>query len=139
MMDFITIPLIFGIVTFGIYKLFELFVCKKERMFLLEKMNFDNANNQYVNNIFKRHNSPSSFSFSALKVGCLLLGLGLGLVLGVLFFSFNIETVRAFGELTSYNTYYVVSLIISGAVLLMGGLGLLLAFIIEYKIGKKKD
>ena len=138
-MDFITVPLVFGIVTCGIYKLFELFVCKKERLIILEKMNFDNANNQYVNNIFKRHNSPSSFSFSALKVGCLLLGLGLGLVLGVLFFSFNIETVRAFGELTSYNTYYVVSLIISGAVLLMGGLGLLLAFIIEYKIGKKKD
>ncbi len=138
-MDFITVPLVFGIVTCGIYKLFELFVCKKERLIILEKMNFDNANNQYVNSIFKRHNSPSSFSFSALKVGCLLLGLGLGLVLGVLFFSFNIETVRAFGELTSYNTYYVVSLIISGAVLLMGGLGLLLAFIIEYKIGKKKD
>ena len=31
MMDFITIPLTFGIVTYGIYKLFELFVCKKER------------------------------------------------------------------------------------------------------------
>ena len=138
-MDFITVPLVFGIVTCGIYKLFELFVCKKERLIILEKINFDNANNQYVNNIFKRHNSPSSFSFSALKVGCLLLGLGLGLVLGVLFFSFNIETVRAFGELTSYSTYRVVSLIISGAVLLMGGLGLLLAFIIEYKIGKKKD
>ena len=138
-MDFITVPLVFGIVTCGIYKLFELCVCKKERLIILEKINFDNANNQYVNNIFKRHNSPSSFSFSALKVGCLLLGLGLGLVLGVLFFSFNIETVRAFGELTSYSTYRVVSLIISGAVLLMGGLGLLLAFIIEYKIGKKKD
>ena len=36
-MDFITIPLTFGIVTYGIYKLFELFVCKKERLIILEK------------------------------------------------------------------------------------------------------
>ncbi|MBR2607359.1 MAG: hypothetical protein IKC70_05455 [Bacteroidaceae bacterium] len=139
MMDFITIPLIFGIVTLGIYKLFELFVCKKERLIILEKMNFDNANNQSVNNLFKRHNSPLPFSFSALKVGCLLLGLGLGIVLGILFFAFNIETVRAFGDLGHYNTYYAVSLIISGFVLLMGGAGLLLAILIEYKCSKKKD
>ena len=28
MMDFITIPLVVGTITLGIYKLFELFVCK---------------------------------------------------------------------------------------------------------------
>lgn len=137
-MDFITIPLIFGIVTLGIYKLFELFVCKKERLIILEKMNFDNANNQSVDNLFKRHNSPLPFSFSALKVGCLLLGLGLGIVLGILFFAYNVETVRAFGELTNYKTITLISLIISGAVLLMGGAGLILAFIIEYKCMKQK-
>ena len=32
MMDFISIPLTFGIVTYGIYSLFELFVHKKERL-----------------------------------------------------------------------------------------------------------
>ena len=31
MMDFITIPLVVGTITLGIYKLFELFVCKKEQ------------------------------------------------------------------------------------------------------------
>ena len=57
MMDFITIPLTFGIVTYGIYKLFELFVCKKERLFLLEKINFDNANNASLKDCLKGYNT----------------------------------------------------------------------------------
>ena len=38
MMDFIMVPAIMAIITVGIYKLFELFVCKKERLMLIEKM-----------------------------------------------------------------------------------------------------
>ena len=38
MMDFIMVPTILAIITLGIYKLFELFVCKKERLMLIEKM-----------------------------------------------------------------------------------------------------
>ena len=38
MMDFITIPLVVGTITLGIYKLFELFVCKKERITMIEKL-----------------------------------------------------------------------------------------------------
>ena len=38
MMDFIMVPTIMAIITLGIYKLFELFVCKKERLLLIEKM-----------------------------------------------------------------------------------------------------
>lgn len=32
------VPAIMAIITVGIYKLFELFVCKKERLMLIEKM-----------------------------------------------------------------------------------------------------
>ena len=38
MMDFITIPLVVGTITLGIYKLFELFVCRKERIAMIEKL-----------------------------------------------------------------------------------------------------
>ena len=37
MMDFIMVPTIMAIITLGIYKLFELFVCKKERLMLMAK------------------------------------------------------------------------------------------------------
>ena len=32
------VPLIMGIITLGIYKLFELFVCRRERMAIIEKL-----------------------------------------------------------------------------------------------------
>ena len=32
------VPTILAIITLGIYKLFELFVCKKERLTIIEKM-----------------------------------------------------------------------------------------------------
>ena len=38
MMDFIMVPLIVGIVCAGIYGLFELFVRKKERLAIIEKI-----------------------------------------------------------------------------------------------------
>ena len=37
-MNFITAPLIVGIITLGIYKLFELFACRRERITLIEKL-----------------------------------------------------------------------------------------------------
>ena len=38
MLDFIMVPLVCGIFVLGFYKLFELFVCKKERLLIIEKM-----------------------------------------------------------------------------------------------------
>ncbi len=38
MMDFISVPLVVGIVCAGIYGLFELFVRKRERLAIIEKI-----------------------------------------------------------------------------------------------------
>ena len=68
MMDFIMVPAVMTIITLGVYKLFELFVCKKERIMLIEKMD--------ERGLLPQMDTPklrgSSFSFSALKIGCLL-------------------------------------------------------------------
>lgn len=45
-MDFITAPLIVGIITLGIYKLFELFACRRERITLIEKLGEKNVSNR---------------------------------------------------------------------------------------------
>ena len=111
MMDFIMVPAVMTIITLGIYKLFELFVCKKERIMLIEKMD--------ERGLLPQMDTPklrgSSFSFSALKIGCLLAGMGLGLLLG----------------------YLTVSLIYGACVLGVGGIGLIVAFITELKLNKK--
>ena len=139
MMDFITVPLTFGIVTYGIYKLFELFVGKKERLIILEKMNFDAGSTLPFDNPLKGYNSKLSFSFLALRVGCLLIGLGLGIILGIIFFANSIEVVDKYGYITNHHPNNLVTLSIASCVLFMGGVGLLLAFIIEHKCSKKKD
>ena len=105
MMDFISVPLVVGIVCAGIYGLFELGLP------------------HYMRN----------FSFSSLKAGCLLVGIGLGLLVG-----FIINMCMA------TNSYYddgwyrheVAGTAYGASVLLFGGIGLIIAFVIELKLGK---
>lgn len=40
MLNFIMVPLICGILVLGFYKLFELFACKKERLLIIERMDY---------------------------------------------------------------------------------------------------
>lgn len=134
MMEFISIPLVVTIVTLGIYKLFELFVCKKERLAIIEKMGDKFSPNMLEHKI--NFSSLENFSFSALKVGCLLMGMGLGLLIGYIL---CVTTVVGYQdqprEVWKYHT--MTSLIYGACVLLFGGLGLVAAFIAEIKLNKK--
>ena len=75
--------------------------------------------------------AQKQISFSALKIGCLMAGLGLGLLIGFIFHTF----VRVNFE----GDWKMISMAYGASVLLCGGLGLILAFIIENKMGKKDD
>ena len=127
MMDFITVPLTTGIIVLGIYKLFELFACRRERIMLIEKGNGPLPDGKAA----KRYGLP--LSFSTLKCGCLLLGIGIGLLLGYLICAASMP-----GFLEGNFAYYgLPSLVFGAGVLLMGGVGLLVAFIIELRLGKR--
>ena len=132
MMDFIMVPTIMAIITLGIYKLFELFVCKKERLMLIEKMG-----DKYVPDVACMPKLYGNFSFSALKLGCLLVGMGLGLLIG-----FVICTSAIPGyldkDVDNWSVYReTVSLVYGACVLSFGGIGLITAFIAELKLSKK--
>lgn len=129
MMDFITVPLTVGIIVLGIYKLFELFVCRRERIMQLEK-----NNEPYLNKNVLQHYGIR-LSFSTLKCGCLLLGIGIGLLVGYLICATTIP-----GFLEDQIPYHRLPSVVFGAcVLFMGGLGLLIAFVIELKLNKKAE
>lgn len=83
-MDFITVPLVVGIITLGIYKLFELFACRRERITLIEKLGekMSEGNLELNGKICLPDYNRSQLSFGTLKGGCLLLGVGLGLLTG---------------------------------------------------------
>ena len=127
MMDFISVPLVVGIVCAGIYGLFELFVRKRERLAIIEKIG-DKLDASAFDGKLGLPHYMRNFSFSSLKAGCLLVGIGLGLLVG-----FIINMCMA------TNSYYddgwyrheVAGTAYGASVLLFGGIGLIIAFVIE--------
>ena len=137
MLDFIMVPLVCGIFVLGFYKLFELFVCKKERLLIIEKMG-EKFTPDMLEHKFN-FSSIGKFSPSALKFGCLLMGLGLGLLIGYLICSTTLEGYAEMGDVRlNYNMRETSSIVYGSCVLLFGGLSLLIAFLIELKINKNK-
>lgn len=136
MMDFISIPLVTGIVTLGIYKLFELFARRKERLALIEKLGEKIDTSMFENKFtFPKFNSNGS-KFGTLKIASLLLGVGLGLLVG--FFICQYYLVNT-GNSDFYNNIWELASVVYGAcTLLFGGLGLLVAFVIEMKLSPKE-
>ena len=128
MLDFIMVPLVCGIFVLGFYKLFELFICKKERLLIIEKMGEKFTPDMLEHKL--NFSSIGNMSFSALKFGCLFMGFGLGL-LAAFAIHYNFEDFL-------FKKWEIQTTVYGASVLLFGGLGLLIAFLIELKINKNK-
>lgn len=141
MYDLIITPLVFLIVAFFLYKFFELIICRKERRMIIERMDpaslLDYAKisglrvGGGVPSVSPR---PRHAAAWPLRIGAVLVGLGLGAVVGRI-----LAANLCLNENYYSNTdiYYSNTDIVAGCVLFMGGLGLLIAFIVEYKLYDK--
>jgi len=131
MFDFLIPITIVWILTAGVYRLFELCIRRKERMMLIEKMGAE-LHPSGLNGGFEFPAFPnvSPTSFSGLKIGCLLIGIGLGLVTGLIL-------VVHLGCREYSNQWDIFTVAYLAPVLIFGGLGLLIAFLIENKVTKK--
>lgn len=135
MMDFISIPVTFGIGAFAFYKLIELFVRKKERLMILEKISqLENVNTENLN-LARLFGEGKMFKsqFLSLRIGSLLMGLGLGLLVGFIIVS------TSYGNISdvSYEMGQTMSVIYGASTLLFGGLGLVIGFLVEIKMKDK--
>lgn len=133
MMDFLMAPLIVGICVAGVYGLFELFVRRRERLAIIEKIG-EKLDASAFEGKFNFGSYLPKFSFSALKIGCLMAGIGLGLLVG-----FVINTSLMYQ--ISNNDWYrheIAGTAYGASVLLFGGIGLIIAFVIEMKMAKNK-
>ena len=101
-------------------------------MMLIEKMGDKLAPETFKNGIMYR---PSSFSFSGLRIGCLLLGLGAGLLTGYFLVCVTQQSYFSGKEVWAVNK--AVSIIYGACVLLGGGLGLVISYLIEKEQWKK--
>jgi len=136
-MSFIEGPLICGIVFYFIYMTFELFVRKQERISLLEKMgqNMVPTDPNVMKNQFSTLLPDFKKSFTSLRIGCLLTGLGLGLLVG-LFICLFIKSEYRFGD-SHWERENFFSMAYGASVLFFGGLGLLISYLIESKSTSK--
>lgn len=138
MYDLIITPLVFLIVAFFLYKFFELIICRKERRMIIERMDpaslLDYAKisglrvGGGVPSVSPR---PRHAAAWPLRIGAVLVGLGLGAVGG------RILAANLCLNESNIDIYYSNTDIVAGCVLFMGGLGLLIAFIVEYKLYDK--
>lgn len=141
MYDLIITPLVFLIVAFFLYKFFELIICRKERRMIIERMDpaslLDYAKisglrvGGGVPSVSPR---PRHAAAWPLRIGAVLVGLGLGAVGGRILAA-NVCLNENYYSNT--DIYYSNTDIVAGCVLFMGGLGLLIAFIVEYKLYDK--
>ena len=128
-MDFIMIPAIIGICTFGLYKLIELFARRRERIMIIEKTDFSDSENKSID-----VNIGSSEKFGAIRIGCLFMGIGLGLLIAfILGSSMELSGINE----TRGRVTEILGILYGGCVFLFGGIGLIVSFIIEKKYWNK--
>ena len=131
-MNFIIIPLNMLIVFGTIYKLFELFVRKEERMMVINKI--AEISKVDLNNIDIRMGSASNW---ALRLGALMIGVGLGLFIA--FFLNGMITNGDYWRCEDPRSYrYVAEILYGSCVCFFGGIALLRAYFVE-RGQKKKD
>lgn len=140
MYDRIITPLVFLIVAFFLYKFFELIICRKERRMIIERMDpaslLDYAKISGLRvggGVPSESPRPRHAAAWPLRIGAVLVGLGLGAVVG------RILAASLCSNGSNIDIYYSNTDIVAGCVLFMGGLGLLIAFIVEYKLYDQRD
>ena len=128
-MDWITAPLVCAIIFGCIYKVVELFVRKRERLMLINKIT------EISNTDFKGINLYNSGNkFTALRVGWLMLGVGCGFLFG-----FLINMMATYGQYASdFDNVWRYHRVVGGIVYvacicICGGIGLLLSYRAERK------
>ena len=132
-MDWITAPLICAIIFGCIYKVVELFVRKRERLMLINKLT------EISNVDFKGINLYSSGNkFTGLRIGWLMLGVGCGFLFG-----FLINLMATGGQYASnYDWDYhhrVAGIVYVACICICGGIGLLLSYLAERNAEQPKE
>lgn len=134
-MDWITAPLVCAIIFGCIYKVVELFVHKRERLILINKLT------EISNVDFKGINLYNSGNkFTALRIGWLLLGVGCGFLFG-----FLINMMATYGQYAydfdkAWRYHSVVGGIVYVAcICICGGIGLLMSYRAERNAEQPKE
>ncbi len=119
--------LVVGIITWGIYHLFELYARRKERLAFIEKLgeikSFPDMGTLDLSFLKKKDTS-----FWSLRIALLMIGAGVGWI--VAFFVKGIALSKEMMDLLGWHVREEIDL---ASVAIFGGIGLLIAYLIEQK------
>ncbi|MDR3061401.1 MAG: hypothetical protein LBU57_04735 [Dysgonamonadaceae bacterium] len=128
---------IVGIITLGIYRLFELFVRRKERLSIIDKLGEKISSEEIKGALSLPVFMKMDYSYSswALRISLLMIGIGLGAIV-----AFIIQY-QVIGDLLLQNTDWEIKRNLRGfqetiyfsCIAVFGGIGLLSAYLIEWK------
>lgn len=140
-MNEIMAMVVVGIITYGIYKLFELFVRRKERMAMIEKL-AAGIDPQIFNNQFNPVRIPIVKEFInnswAIRIGMLLMGVGLGVIIATIVdLSVLPPLVSGDDSRAYYDFRRTIDILYPACAAVFGGIGLIVAYFIEKKDAKK--
>jgi len=120
----------------GLYKTIQLFVCRRERIMLIDKL--EKLDGKSLGNLNLLHNKPTKSW--PLHISLLLAGVGLGILVAL-----TLQYVTS-GTFTSPKVegdpYYAMremDMLYTSCVCLFGGLGLFLSYLIEQKNNRKQS
>lgn len=117
------------IVFYYTYKLIELFARQKERILMIEKRSTSGENIELPDrNTLKRNYTP-------LRFGCMLIGIGVGMLFGVLL---NTILANSGYKMTEWPERKLFEMSLGASVLLFGGLGLLISYPLERKFFREE-
>ena len=123
MMGFISVPVTTAIVFYFIYRVFELFVHRAERIMYINKMQAP----QPVSLPQSSFELPRLGWYFALRAGCLITGLGVGMLLAYFICWCTVPLFLKGGYDWRVCTCF------GSCTLLCGGLGLIISYVVEQK------
>lgn len=132
-MDFTAIIVVPTIMYF-MYKLFESLIRRKERLILVEKLDFSNLQALPSADSLNVLDYMPNKRFSGLRTGLLFAGIGFGLIVAWALAMSTYSCVASFNNSWEFRGMFQVIYLASPA--LFGGIGLLISYIIEQKARK---
>lgn len=127
---------VLGIITLGIYKVFELFVRRNERLKMIEKLtNGFNPDLLQGNFKFPVYQDDSVGSWS-IRIGLLLIGVGLGVIIATIVDMSTAVPAYYKGKMV-YESIRSVDVLYPSCAAVFGGIGLVVAYFIEKRKDKK--
>ena len=136
MFEFLAPVFVLGIIMLGVYRLCELYARRKERIMIIEKMQENTKPEDLLNQLSLPLVGKQHSSSWTLRAGLLMIGISLGFIVGLLIHLSLIPSLT--GADYHMSPRELVAIIYTSSVILFGGIGLLLAHLIEHKKEKKQ-